>query len=56
MDPKPRQAPRDVPDSLPRRDEGTDVAPDDVRRVERSRRQPPDSPPADDQDVERERP
>jgi hypothetical protein len=56
MDPKPRQAPRDVPDSLPGRDNGTDVAPDDVRRVERSRRQPPDSPPADDQDVERESP
>ena len=55
MDPNPRQAPRDVPDSLPGRDQGTAGAPDDVRRVERARRQPPDSPPADDQDVERER-
>jgi hypothetical protein len=49
MGQKPRQAPRDVPDSLPRRDEGTDVSPDDVRRTDRSRRVPPDSlPPAED--------
>ncbi len=56
MDPKPRQAPRNLPDSLPEHDKGTDVAPDHVRRVERSRREPPDSLPADDQEVERERP
>ena len=45
---KPRQAPRNVPDSLPRRDEGADVAPDDVRRTERSRLVPPDSLPESD--------
>jgi hypothetical protein len=45
---KPRQAPQNVPDSLPKKDEGTDVAPDDVRRTERSRREPPDSLPPDD--------
>ena len=39
---KPRQAPQNVPDSLPKRDEGTDVAPDDVRRTDRSRSVPPD--------------
>ncbi len=42
MGQKPREAPRDVPDSLPQRDEGTDVMPDKVRRNERP---PPDSPP-----------
>src|SRR5438045_9761612 len=31
---KPRRAPRDVPDSLPKRDEGTDVLPDDVRSTD----------------------
>ena len=49
MGSKPRQAPQNVPDSLPKKDEGTDVAPDDVRRTDRSRRVPPDSlPPAGD--------
>jgi hypothetical protein len=42
MGQKPREAPRNVPDSLPRRDEGTDVVPDKVRRTDRPR-QPPDS-------------
>ena len=47
---KPRRAPDNVPDSLPPRDPGTDVAPDDVRRTDRSRRVPPDSlPPADEE-------
>ena len=48
MGQKPRQAPQNVPDSLPKRDEGTDVAPDVVRRTERSRREPPDSLPANE--------
>ena len=56
MAPKPRPSPRDVPDSLPRDERGSGVAPDDPRPGERSRPQPPDSPPADDQEVERERP
>jgi hypothetical protein len=43
MDPKPRRAPRDVPDSLPKRDEGTDVMPDAVRRTDPPQRMPPDS-------------
>src|SRR5439155_9278258 len=34
---KPRRAPRDVPGSLPKRDDGTDVVPDDVRPTEPSR-------------------
>jgi hypothetical protein len=56
MVPKPRHAPRDVPDSLPRHDGGTDVSPDAVRRTERSRREPPDSLPADEEEnIERER-
>jgi hypothetical protein len=56
MAPKPRQAPRDVPDSLPTHDQGTDVSPDAVRQTEQSRREPPDSLPADDEEnVERER-
>jgi hypothetical protein len=42
---KPRQAPKDVPDSLPKRDEGTDVSPDGVRRTDRPDRAPPDSMP-----------
>jgi hypothetical protein len=41
----PRRPPRNVPDSLPKRDEGTDVLPDDVRRTEQPRTMPPDSPP-----------
>jgi hypothetical protein len=31
MAPKPRRETQDVPDSLPKRDEGTDVMPDKVR-------------------------
>jgi hypothetical protein len=54
MAPKPRRAPQDVPDSLPKRDEGTDVMPDDVRRSDRSQRMPPDSlPPMDEQSTDR---
>ena len=34
-----------TPDSLPKRDEGTDVVPDDVRDTDPPRRLPPDSPP-----------
>jgi hypothetical protein len=50
MGQKPRQPPQNVPDSLPERDPGTDVLPDDVRRTDRSRRMPPDSlPPAEDE-------
>ncbi len=56
MGPKPAEAPRDVPDSLPRRDRGTDVMPDKVRRTERPDGLPPDSLPDSDHDVERERP
>src|SRR5262249_27555786 len=49
-----RGAPQDVPDSLPKRDEGTDVMPDDVRRSDRSQRMPPDSlPPMDEQSIDR---
>jgi hypothetical protein len=43
MGQKPREAPRNVPDSLPKRDEGTDVMPDKVRRTELPRQPPPDS-------------
>jgi hypothetical protein len=53
MAPKPRP-PQDVPDSLPKRDEGTDVMPDDVRRSDRFQRMPPDSlPPMDEQSTDR---
>jgi hypothetical protein len=45
MGSKPREAPRNVPDSLPKRDKGTDVMPDKVRRTDRAQRDPPDSPP-----------
>ena len=51
MGQKPRQAPKDVPDSLPKRDEGTDVAPDDVRRTDRERRPPPDSLPEEEKEI-----
>jgi len=52
--PKPRRAPQETPDSLPKRDEGTDVMPDDVRRSDRSERIPPDSlPPTDEQSIDR---
>lgn len=43
MGQKPREAPRDIPDSLPKRDGGTDVMPDKVRRVDRPQPPPPDS-------------
>jgi hypothetical protein len=46
---KPRRPPQDVPDSLPKRDDGTDVMPNDVRRTGRPRRMPPDSLPAADE-------
>jgi hypothetical protein len=50
LNPKPRRPPRDVPDSLPERDEGTDVSPDEVRDPDRPvREQAPDSPPHDDE-------
>ena len=45
MERKPRRAPRDVPDSLPKRDEGTDVMPDQVRSTDDSQEKP-DSPPS----------
>ncbi len=49
MTKKPRRAPRDIPDSLPKRDDGTDVMPDDVRRTDPSPREGPDSvPPAEE--------
>jgi hypothetical protein len=47
----PRRPPREVPDSLPKRDQGTDVLPDDVRRTERPRNVPPDSPPKPDDEA-----
>jgi hypothetical protein len=54
MAPKPRRAPQETPDSLPKRDEGTDVMSDDVRRGDRSQRMPPDSlPPMDEQSIDR---
>jgi hypothetical protein len=47
---KPRKPAKDVPDSLPPRDKGTDVAPDDVRRTDETQRLPPDSlPPAEEE-------
>jgi hypothetical protein len=46
----PRRPPQNVPDSLPKRDRGTDVLPDDVRRTERPRNDPPDSPPRKTED------
>jgi hypothetical protein len=45
---KPRRAPRDVPDSLPKRDEGTDVVPDQVRSTDPPQEKP-DSPPSSDE-------
>jgi hypothetical protein len=50
MGQKPRSAPRDVPDSLPRRDQGTDVLPDDVRRTDRPPQLPPDSLPESEEE------
>jgi hypothetical protein len=47
MEQKPRRAPRNVPDSLPKRDEGTDVVPDNARTTERSaEEETPDSLPS----------
>jgi hypothetical protein len=43
---KPRKAPRETPDSLPKRDEGSDVVPDKVRDGDPAFA--PDSPPPDD--------
>ena len=51
--PKPRRSPKDVPDSLPERDRGTDVAPDEVRDSERAPSNPPDSLPRQDEDTTR---
>ncbi len=51
---RPRPAPQEAPDSLPKRDEGTDVMPNDVRRTGPSRRAPPDSlPPMEEQSIDR---
>jgi hypothetical protein len=43
MGQKPRPAPKDVPDSIPKRDQRSDVLPDDARRSDRARQDPPDS-------------
>lgn len=51
---KPRRETQDTPDSLPKREEGTDVIPDDVRRTDPSQRILPDSlPPLEEQSIER---
>jgi hypothetical protein len=50
---KPRKPAQDIPDSLPSRDEGTDVLPDDVRRSDKPDRTPPDSPPPEKEEEER---
>jgi len=52
MAPKPRRETQDTPDSLPKREEGTDVIPDDVRRADPSQRILPDSS-LDEQSIER---
>ena len=52
-DPKPRRPPKDVPDSMPKRDEGTDVAPDDVRETDPRSRATPDSLPRNGDDTTR---
>jgi hypothetical protein len=49
---KPRRAPQNVPDSLPPRDEGTDVDPDNVRRTDEPQTIAPDSSP-DSEEEER---
>jgi hypothetical protein len=51
--PKPRRAPKDVPDSLPERDRGSDVAPDNVRDPDRPSRSPPDSLPRNEEETTR---
>jgi hypothetical protein len=50
---KPRRAPKDVPDSLPERDRGTDVAPDEVRDPDPPSGTPPDSLPRNEEDTTR---
>jgi hypothetical protein len=50
---KPRRPPRDVPDSLPERDSGTDVSPDEVRDPNRLRETPPDSLPRNEEETTR---
>ena len=47
---KPRQPPKEAPDSLPQRDEGTDVVPDNVRHADPPIA--PDSPPPEDGEFE----
>ena len=54
IDPKPRRAPKDVPDSLPKRDQDSDVAPDQVRDRDRTpRNDPPDSLPRNEEETTR---
>ena len=48
--PKSRQAPKNVPDSLPKSEQGTDVLPDDARRTDPSHN-PPDSLPKVEEDL-----
>jgi len=50
MGQKPRRAPENVPDSLPPRDEGTDVDPDNVRRTDEPQTIAPDSPPESEEE------
>ena len=53
-DPKPRHAPKETPDSLPARDQGSDVSPDQVRDPDRpARRDPPDSLPRNEEETTR---
>ncbi len=40
---KPRPAPKDVPDSVPKRDQRSDILPDQTRGSDRTRQDPPDS-------------
>jgi hypothetical protein len=47
---KPRRAPQNIPDSLPPRDEGTDVEPDEVRRTDEPGTISPDSPPQSEEE------
>ena len=51
--PKPRRAPKDVPDSLPERDPGSGVAPDKVRDPDQPARSPPDSLPRNEEETTR---
>ena len=53
-EPKPRKPPKETPDSLPRREQGTDMAPDKVRDPDRpARRDPPDSLPRNEEETTR---